>query len=480
MTSEGEEGSEEAAANRVIPPRPKEMGQRPQRGDIDIVIISQKYGVVLVEVKAAGVSGSSWAHNEAASRDAYRSVLLKAAKQLNRASHVFRFITPDLIPPPDITLVIAVPFMSRRQLHQILLEGKGEFCDSFHYLCKGDLKNRKWVTGLFTKHEACRQQRETVGHDWCSSDAGAGTEGLGCSLCRWWDENITECTCLPLHQVKSIVGRICGLMSIVSVWTQTTPRVEVRTTGQAVSEVGRRVADIVLLPEQAALLADTSCNRVCLTGPMGSGKTLLLQLKGRQWLAEGRRVVILNVRTSGRGRAVGYALEEAIVRQDGESASTGTVERHDLAIAETSLEQLAARLQVSGSVEDICFILDELTKQTFDFVLQLAGRYPDCPVWCVAMFLHSPLQGFRHFRLGDVLRSPPSVQLLLRQLDLNPYHHKAYTTRSAARGLPCDGPPIILIQHRLHDPSTRPLHCHQCAIELADICSTRWAWPRGQ
>lgn len=46
----GERG--EAAANRVIPPRPKEMGQRPQRGDIDIVIISQKYGVVLVEVGA--------------------------------------------------------------------------------------------------------------------------------------------------------------------------------------------------------------------------------------------------------------------------------------------------------------------------------------------------------------------------------------------------------------------------------------------
>lgn len=78
-----------------------------------------KSHVVCMQVKAAGVSGSSWAHNEAASRDAYRSVLLKAAKQLNRASHVFRFITPDLIPPPDITLVIAVPFMSRRQLHQV-------------------------------------------------------------------------------------------------------------------------------------------------------------------------------------------------------------------------------------------------------------------------------------------------------------------------------------------------------------------------
>lgn len=47
----------EAAANRVIPPRPKEMGQRPQRGDIDIVIISQKYGVVLVEVGALADGG---------------------------------------------------------------------------------------------------------------------------------------------------------------------------------------------------------------------------------------------------------------------------------------------------------------------------------------------------------------------------------------------------------------------------------------
>nr|KAG5699707.1 hypothetical protein BaRGS_022105 [Batillaria attramentaria] len=259
-------------------------------------------------------------------------------------------------------------------------------------------------------------------------------------------------------------------MSIVSVWTHSKPRVEVRTQGQAVSEVGRRVSDIVLLPSQAALLADPTLTRLCLTGPMGSGKTLMLQLKGRQWARQGKRVVILNVRTSGKGRPVGHLLEKAIKHNIdvGCETNTGSVERHDVAIKEFDLKVFKETPEKDGLLDSLCFILDELTNLTL--LEQLANEYPDSPIWSVVMYLREPPQNFKHRMLKSVLRCPPSVQLMLKELDLNPLHKdNAYTTRSTARGLPCDGPPIIFIQHRKHDTKARPLDCSDCAQELDDI-----------
>lgn len=45
-------------AIKVLPPRPRDMGVHYQRGDIDVVLISQQYGVVLVEVGGLDVSDS--------------------------------------------------------------------------------------------------------------------------------------------------------------------------------------------------------------------------------------------------------------------------------------------------------------------------------------------------------------------------------------------------------------------------------------
>ena len=243
---------------------------------------------------------------------------------------------------------------------------------------------------------------------------------------------------------------------------------EVRTATQAISQAADRIADIVLLPRQASLLAHPSPARLCLTGPMGSGKTLMLQLKGRQWLKEGRRVVVLNVRTSGRGRPIGHVLEEAIGR-DWDQFKDGSIERHDIATKELNMEAFQAELKKRGPTDKICFILDELTHHTFFLLEHLVAQYPSCSIWCVAMFVRQLPQGFQHFRLGAVLRSPPSVQLLLKELDLNPIHRDVYTTRSAARGLPCDGPPVVFIHHQQHGAVARPHNCVHCADQLMEV-----------
>ncbi|XP_076445119.1 uncharacterized protein LOC143283015 [Babylonia areolata] len=262
-------------------------------------------------------------------------------------------------------------------------------------------------------------------------------------------------------------------MSVVSVWTNSKPRVEVRTLAQAIGEAGRRVSDIVLLPRQADLLAQQSLHRVWLTGPMGSGKTLMLQLKGRQWLREGKRVVVINARTIARGRPNGHVLEEGI-RQGGEGyPGAGSVERYDIALDDCSTDDLDKEMAERGSIENLCFVVDEVLSGMSVIAKHLASHYPASPIWCVASYVTPVPSTFQVYRLGAVLRNPPSVQLILKELDLNPRHKEVYTTRSAARGLPCDGPPIIFIEHAKHDTGVRHLDCLQCAHELADIFETK-------
>ena len=257
-------------------------------------------------------------------------------------------------------------------------------------------------------------------------------------------------------------------MSIVSVWTNSKPRVEVRTTSQAVGETGRRMSDMVLLPRQAALLAHPSLSRLYLTGPMGSGKTLLLQLKGRQWVREGRRVVVINARTIARGRPIGHVLEEALQRE-AETHCSGSVERLDVALDDFNIQDMHSDLAAIGAMDKLCFAVDELLSDMSSLACQLARQYPHSPIWCAAAYVTPVPPNFCCVQLQAVLRSPPSVQLLLKELDLNPDHGHVYTTRSATRGLPCDGPLVIFIQHSKHHAPVRHLDCDLCAEELADI-----------
>ena len=70
---------------------------------------------------------------------------------------------------------------------------------------------------------------------------------------------------------------------------------EVRTVGEAVSELGRRLARLVLTPRQLDL-ARRAPPRVCITGPPGVGKTVMLILMGLKWLLEGQDVHVISTR----------------------------------------------------------------------------------------------------------------------------------------------------------------------------------------
>ena len=73
------------------------------------------------------------------------------------------------------------------------------------------------------------------------------------------------------------------------------PPTEIRTAGQAIAELGRRMARLILTTDQLDLY-NQSPLRVFLTGPPGTGKTLMLVLMGLKWLREQKDVHVLSTR----------------------------------------------------------------------------------------------------------------------------------------------------------------------------------------
>ena len=71
--------------------------------------------------------------------------------------------------------------------------------------------------------------------------------------------------------------------------------VVVRTEGQGVSETGERLTkEIILHPEQIEALSSGG-RLVYITGPPGTGKTVVLMLKGLQWLREKNDVHVVSM-----------------------------------------------------------------------------------------------------------------------------------------------------------------------------------------
>ncbi|GFO02227.1 hypothetical protein PoB_002873200 [Plakobranchus ocellatus] len=87
-----------------------------------------------------------------------------------------------------------------------------------------------------------------------------------------------------LKVLARIVGRFVGLLSVVQVskTTKLSPiRVEARTEGQTIWYIGKRFSDIVLTPRQRDYM-DREDRLGYLSGPPGSGKTVVLAVRGQK------------------------------------------------------------------------------------------------------------------------------------------------------------------------------------------------------
>ena len=134
--------------------------------------------------------------------------------------------------------------------------------------------------------------------------------------------------------------RFCGPATTVDVPTVPPPqRRVVREEGQAVAETGLIMSTLALYPAQVDLLAPhpDSPQSAALSGPPGTGKTVVLVLKGLQWLRQGRTVHVVS--GDGGSRSISFLIEASLraeAQRQGTaagppaSASGGAVQHHRL------------------------------------------------------------------------------------------------------------------------------------------------------
>lgn len=160
---------------------------------------------------------------------------------------------------------------------------------------------------------------------------------------------------MPLLAVEYSFGfhRFCGPATTVDIYCITPPRLEIRTPGEGVAEAGNRMTQLCLYPEQMDIMnsADT---KIFLSGPPGTGKTVMLYLKGSQWLSAGYTVHI--VITCKHSRAASYMLENQLKQKFTEVK----LHNFDFEEMERDVDNAVKKLENTSPGGQLCVIADEV------------------------------------------------------------------------------------------------------------------------
>ncbi|KAK7496357.1 hypothetical protein BaRGS_00012279 [Batillaria attramentaria] len=402
---------------------------KPGKGELDVMVLNLQSGPVLIEVKKANleddrteeekVRGKKETQKEKKrKRRSVMNLLKEAHHQLTNAEAVFNKVMASHGPLPTVKKVTAVPFLSRDELRRVLDVKPKPAVYASTFMCKDDL-----------------------------TDIG-----------KWWEDHIL---CKPnpmsLETMRAIVGRFAGLLSTVEVPSLDKKRVEMRTHSDAVNEVGRQMSLILLTKQQAEIL---QCPDpvVQLCGPAGSGKTLMLGMRAMLWLEQGHVVYLQkNDLAIGCKTAKGEMLETLIK----DLCKNRNIPVKNLRILnrlpDDKKQTTASHLLKDHSPQHVHAIFDEIWHKSGN---QCTERYLEAmiqqglSVWfsVPCMDNYTTVDGAKVFKLQAVLRSPPVIQRLLKELegDLVPEWRDCYSTSGEDTGLTTDGPRIKIIQHSKH------------------------------
>ena len=140
------------------------------------------------------------------------------------------------------------------------------------------------------------------------------------------------------------------------------PRSKIRTREEGVTETARRFTpvDIVLHPRQVSILNDDE-PLVCLCGPPGTGKSLVLFVRALDWLTRCEKPVHV-VSTSDTSVGVSYLLKKQLELEVGPEAAQ-RLHMHILNLRdnfEAALESLISAAQEQDGQLELFVITDEV------------------------------------------------------------------------------------------------------------------------
>ncbi|XP_059141655.1 uncharacterized protein LOC131929453 [Physella acuta] len=423
---------------------PKDVAKR---GELDILILHQKAGILLVQTKAVGYNFPKGDSLDDVFVPAVQKAIEKAGDQLSRDRRVMLHVMQDLyLTSEQMISIVALPNLPRRYLEQALLK-----CPVLKNKIEDDFKLKADINFL------------------CEEDFRAEDYEHFNALEKWWTEKVTtQANSLDLETMKQIAYRTVGLLSTVSVWSHVHPRMEVRDLNDAAWETGNRYTQVILSRDQVNIL-NQEHKYFYLWGPAGSGKTLLLSLKGRQWLRKDYQVIILNTRLGSKGRTVGHVMESQINKTQGLSK---TAVRVDIDLVDDTKTLIDELKQYQATNSTVRFLIDEVTwvPETEELITLLKKYFPLSAIWCAGLLQECQPKDFQSEQLLNILRCPPSVQRVLRLVDNREDRCGMYHLNSSKAGLPTDGPaPYFIIHSRHGSPGVQPYDCKQCAQDLSDF-----------
>ncbi|XP_076457806.1 uncharacterized protein LOC143291678 isoform X2 [Babylonia areolata] len=242
-------------------PRPRDLQQR---GEFDILMLHRTHGIIIVEVKSVGnVTGVSVSQSE--QEHVIRKRVRQSLKQLDRQVGVLRHVVGDVTQGwVPITKVLMLPNLQRRAVRAAL------------------------------EQDPALYQLPPIGH------SGNVDDDVIRDLCAdWWLPLTSAITSNYMNDqmYESLFARFCGPATKLYVHTAHNPRAEVSTLSEAVLHTSRCFTGHILPERQVMMLKDPS-PRVFLSGPPGTGKSLMLTLKTKEWLRQGHTVMIISLWTA--------------------------------------------------------------------------------------------------------------------------------------------------------------------------------------
>lgn len=203
-------------------------------------------------------------------------------------------------------------------------------------------------------------------------------------------------------------------MSTVEVWSTASPRIEVRSASEAVNACFERFRKFVLLPHQVqALCLDD--RRMFLYGPPGSGKTLVLILKAKEWLLAGETVILINSRP---GSVYGFPYAYGVYKRLQRMMHEWNIQLVKLVMLTVDCLRFKAD-DLAGVMPSSCIIMDEVTPASHKVIEHLCSLQVS-NIWCAGLFEDDrPItaHSFTAFKMHKILRCPPVVQSVLKHTE---------------------------------------------------------------
>lgn len=269
---------------------------------------------------------------------------------------------------------------------------------------------------------------------------------------------------------KELVARFGGPATTIEIPTVTPPRGELRSISQAIAHTGLVMARLTLYPDQVDILFKDE-PLVFLTGPPGTGKSIVLAVKGLMWLRRGVDVhlVVSHVDAQAVSLLMKRQLESCLTEGSPARVCLHKYFLENEGEAEKGVGELATIAKENPGAE-LHVIADEASNYGFDhFCKNLLDQVPGLRLWAATVQRVIRPQCLTEYVLTAPLRCPPVVEKEVSKSKEMGKSVVRYGNRPSP--VPTEGPEVIRLPHKKQEghKGGPPEKCTKCGKEVAQI-----------